>query len=66
VQYGAAEWDDLNFDTWRVYGNRPVDAGTGFEVPHGKVELILVQRRESASGLFRWSGTHFTWVQQGD
>jgi hypothetical protein len=66
VQYGSAKWDDLNFDSWRVYGKGKVDAGTGFEAPPGKVELILVQKRESASGFFRWSGTQFTWVQQGD
>jgi len=66
VQYGAPKRDDLNFDSWRVYGKGVVDAGTGFDAPPGKVELILVQKRESASGFFRWSGTRFTWVQQGD
>ncbi len=66
VPYGAAKWDDLNFDSWRAYGRLPIDAGTGFDLPPGKGELILVQRRESASGFFRWSGTRFTWVQQGD
>jgi hypothetical protein len=66
IQYGAAKFDDLNFDSWRVYGKGTIDAGTGFEAPPGKVELILVQKKESASGFFRWSGTRFTWVQQGD
>ncbi len=66
VQYGSKKWDDLNFDSWRVYGKGKVDAGTGFDAPPGKGELILVQKRESASGFFRWSGTQFTWVQQGD
>jgi hypothetical protein len=66
VQYGSAKWDDLNFDSWRVYGRGAIDAGTGFEAPPGKGELILVQKKESASGFFRWSGTQFTWIQQGD
>jgi hypothetical protein len=66
VPYGSEKWDDLNFDSWRVYGRGRIDAGTGFEAPPGKVDLILVQKTESASGFFRWSGTQFTWVQQGD
>lgn len=66
VQYGSAKWDDLNFDSWRVYGKGKIDAGTGFVAPPGKGELILVQKRESASGFFRWSGRQFAWVQQGD
>ena len=66
VQYDSAKWDDLNFDSWRVYGKGKIDAGAGFEAPRGKGELILIQKTESASGFFRWSGTQFTWVQQGD
>lgn len=66
IQYGAAKSDDLNFDSWRVYGRAKTDAGTGFDPPPGKDELILVQKKESASGFFRWSTTHFVWIQQGD
>lgn len=66
VQYGATKSDDLNFDSWRVYGRSQTDVGTGFDPPPGKDELILVQKNESASGFFRWSATHFIWIQQGD
>jgi hypothetical protein len=66
VAYGAAKWDDLNFDSWRVYGREKTDAGIGFDPPPGKDELMLVQKRERASGFFRWSGKQFTWIQQGD
>lgn len=66
VQYGAAKWDDLDFDSWRVYGRTKTDAGIGFDPPPGRDELILVQKRESGSGFFRWSGKRFTWIQQGD
>ena len=59
-------WDDLNFDSWRVYGRSKSDAGTGFDPPPGKDELILVQKKESASGFFRWTGGRFQWIQQGD
>ena|ERR1700694_579704 len=66
VQAGATKWDDLNFDSWRAYDRSPIDAGLGFDPPPGKGDLIYVQKKESAGGFYRWSGTHFTWVQQGD
>ena len=66
IQYGGSKWDDLNFDSWRVYGSGSVDADSAYDPPRSKGELIFVQKLESASGFFQWKGTQFVWVQQGD
>jgi len=65
---GGGETDDWDFfDSWQVYGKRPVLRGVGEGKPPKLIgEAILVERTESASGLLYWDGKQFRWYQQGD
>ena len=66
-QYGAEKSDDLNFNAWHVYGKRLVGQGASQEKPPRlRGEAILVEVKESASGLIYWNGKSFAWYQQGD
>ena len=67
VRYGDQREDDLDFDVWRVTGTNLFDKSSSIETPpsfHG--DAILVEKSESASGIFYWKSGHFVWLQQGD
>ena len=67
-QYGAGKSDNLDFDAWHVYGKQPVMQGSGEIAPPPRLraEAILVEIKDSASGLIYWTGSSFAWYQQGD
>lgn len=67
IQYGSMPEDDLNFDEWRILGTNPADQTSSLVLPRNfSGDAIFVQRAESASGLFYWSGGRFRWLQEGD
>jgi hypothetical protein len=67
VQYGGAAVESVVFDLWQLYDRRPVEQGVGEGKPPRLVgDAILVEKEESASGIYYWDGKKFRWYQQGD
>ena len=65
---GGAVTTNLDFiDYWEVYGKKPVEEGVEAGPPPKLIgEALLVEKRESASGLIYWNEIRFVWYQQGD
>lgn len=67
VKYGAADFQDLNFDHWQLYDkNRPVESAERQRPLRLHGDALLVSYHENASGLFYWDGKRIRWYQQGD
>jgi|SRR6185437_3641323 len=67
VKYGAADFQDLNFDEWELYPkSRPVESAEDQKALKLHGDALLVSYHETASGLFYWDGKRIRWYQQGD
>ncbi len=60
--------DDFDWmDIWKVYQGTSLEPGVGeTEKINLKGPALWVEKSESASAVIYWTGTKYTWYQQGD